>query len=111
MKVIKIEPNPSGSRPGLMEWNKPMPPDGWASISEELAQVFYPTDKQCAGFVTCEFDGTVCTSCVWNDEAYQTYIDSLPEPVEEVETPTQLDEIEAQVAYTAMMTDTLLTEV
>ena len=31
--------------------------------------------------------------------------DGLPEPVEK---PTQLDAIEAQVAYTAMMTDTLL---
>lgn len=29
----------------------------------------------------------------------------------EVEQPTQLDKIEAQVAYTAMMTDTLVTEV
>lgn len=31
--------------------------------------------------------------------------DPLPEPVEE---PTQLDKVEAQVTYTAMMTDTLL---
>jgi hypothetical protein len=31
--------------------------------------------------------------------------DGEPEPVE---TPTQLDAIEAQVTYTAMMTDTLL---
>lgn len=32
-----------------------------------------------------------------------------PLPVEDViETPSQLDRIEAQVAYTAMMTDTLL---
>ena len=35
-----------------------------------------------------------------------------PIPVEEVEEkPTQLDIIEAQVTYTAMITDTLLTEV
>lgn len=33
--------------------------------------------------------------------------DPLPEPVVE-ETPSQLDIIEAQVTYTAMMTDTLL---
>ena len=31
--------------------------------------------------------------------------DGQPEPIAE---PTQLDHIEAQVAYTAMMTDTLL---
>ena len=33
--------------------------------------------------------------------------DPVPEPVVD-ETPTQLDRIEAQVTYTAMMTDTLL---
>jgi hypothetical protein len=33
--------------------------------------------------------------------------DPLPKPAEVIE-PTQLDRIEAQVAYTAMMTDTLL---
>lgn len=32
----------------------------------------------------------------------------VPEPVQEPETPTQLDRVEAQVTYTAMMTDTLL---
>ena len=31
-----------------------------------------------------------------------------PQPVEPEEEPTQLDRIEAQVTYTAMMTDTLL---
>lgn len=31
-----------------------------------------------------------------------------PAPVQVEETPTQLDRIEAQLAYTAMMTDTLL---
>ena len=35
--------------------------------------------------------------------------DPIPEP-ETVETPSQRDRIEAQVTYTAMMTDTLLEE-
>lgn len=39
------------------------------------------------------------------DGAYTVEDDGQPEPVE---TPTQLDIIEAQVTYTAMMTDTLL---
>ena len=34
--------------------------------------------------------------------------DPLPEPEPAEEQPTQLDRIEAQVTYTAMMTDTLL---
>ena len=36
--------------------------------------------------------------------------DPLPQP-EIVEEPTQLDKIEAQVTYTALMTDTLIAEV
>lgn len=34
--------------------------------------------------------------------------DALPEPNPEHEAPSQLDRIEAQAVYTAMMTDTLL---
>lgn len=36
---------------------------------------------------------------------YEIFDNGIPEPTEQ---PTQLDMIEAQVAYTAMMTDTLL---
>lgn len=44
-------------------------------------------------------------------EAYgepEIYDDGQPDPAD---TPSQLDVIEAQVTYTALMTDTLLTEV
>lgn len=36
--------------------------------------------------------------------------DPLPEPEPTPTTPTQLDRVEAQVMYTALMTDTLLEE-
>ena len=39
---------------------------------------------------------------------YEIYDDGQPDPAE---VPSQLDVIEAQVTYTAMITDTLLTEV
>lgn len=42
---------------------------------------------------------------LWQDGAF--VYDPLPEP--EPETPNQLDRVEAQATYTAMMTDTLLT--
>ena len=46
---------------------------------------------------------------VWTGESWtiNTIIEPEPEPEPERE-PTQLDMIEAQVTYTAMMTDTLL---
>ena len=43
---------------------------------------------------------------IWQDNAF--VYDHLPEPDPEPETPSQLDRVEAQVTYTAMMTDTLL---
>lgn len=42
------------------------------------------------------------------EEAYNGEYTIEDDGVEEVSTPSQLDIIEAQVAYTAMMTDTLL---
>lgn len=47
------------------------------------------------------------TKFAWDDEDYEEVQMYLPNPVEE-NAPTQLDRIEAQLAYTAMMTDTLL---
>lgn len=41
---------------------------------------------------------------LWNEETNEYYYVKEPEP-------TQLDRVEAQVTYTAMMTDTLLPEV
>ena len=45
--------------------------------------------------------------CETNGYTYELIPEPDPEPVPEPE-PTQLDIIEAQVTYTAMMTDTLL---
>lgn len=110
MKIIKMEANPSGSRPGLMDWNRPTAPEGWSVMPEAFVSVFYPSDKECAGFVNCVFEDGQCTFCEWNEEAYQAYLAALPETTEVVEEPTQLDRVEAQATYTAIMTDTLLTE-
>ena len=51
------------------------------------------------------------TKWAWSDEdieEVQMYIPNYQPVVEESTAPSQLDIIEAQVAYTAMMTDTLL---
>ena len=45
--------------------------------------------------------------CTWDGTVWSVMDIPEPEPVPDPE-PTQLDLIEAQVAYTAMMTDTLL---
>ena len=74
--------------------------------------------------VLCADDGFVMRIDNIADYLRQTFEDgvltltNVPEPVEPEEPdypvdpePTQLDRIEAQVTYTAMMTDTLLEEV
>ena len=43
---------------------------------------------------------------LWQDGAF--VYDPLPEPEPVPEEPSQLDRVEAQATYTAMMTDTLL---
>ena len=47
------------------------------------------------------------TKFAWDDEDYEDVLLYIHSPVEK-NIPTQLDMIEAQVTYTAMMTDTLL---
>lgn len=72
-------------------------PEGWAVI---------PDDMECENFpfgeVEVEEINGVMTVTKWTAGI-------IPESESEVE-PTQLDRIEAQVVYTAMMTDTLLEE-
>ena len=50
-------------------------------------------------------DGDV-TDYIYNEDGTYTYSPIPEEP--KIVAPTQLDRIEAQIAYTAMMTDTLL---
>lgn len=60
------------------------------------------------GFVNITHDGETVLTVERNTEAYEAYINSLP-PAPEPE-PSEQDKLEAQVLYTALMTDTLLEE-
>lgn len=73
-------------------------PEGWALVREDVSTLEnFPFGE----VVAEEIDG-VMTMTQWIPG-------EMPEPEPEPEAePSQLDVIEAQVAYTAMMTDTLL---
>lgn len=114
MYIIKIEANKDGSRPPLQSWESQTQPDGFAYCTDEQKDVFYSTTP--AGFVDITIkddeDGNKIVDTI---EVNQAAVDKwneehpvLPEPDPE---PTQMEKIEAQVTYTAMMTDTLITEV
>lgn len=71
-------------------------PSGWAIIPEDMECENFPF-----GEITVD-DSTPPVVTSWTPG-------EMPEPEPEPEpAPTQLDIIEAQVTYTAMMTDTLL---
>lgn len=72
-------------------------PSGWAVIPDNMVCENFPFGE----VEVAEIDG-VMTVTKWTAGAMPE-----PEPEQEPE-PTQLDIIEAQVTYTAMMTDTLL---
>lgn len=72
-------------------------PEGWAIIPDGMETPNFP-------FGTVTVDSStppVVTSWVAG---------TIPEPETATETVSELDRLEAQVVYTAMMTDTLLTE-
>jgi len=53
---------------------------GLLIFPDEFLPVFYPSDKRVSGFVTITDDGSVVTSCAWNEEAYQKWCAENPEP-------------------------------
>lgn len=96
---------PCKCRPASTMRYRGLPEDFPAPVSGEIA--------------LCADDGFVLRTDIAEDYLRQTFENGVlmltntpePEPVEEEAVdsePTQLDRIEAQVTYTAMMTDTLL---
>lgn len=95
MLCIKIESNANGSHDymrGHVKCN-----EGWAVVPDDMVCENFPFGE----VEVAEVNG-VMTVTKWTPGEMPE-----PEPLPEPE-PTQLDIIEAQVTYTAMMTDTLL---
>lgn len=77
---------------------------GLLVFPDEFMPVFYPEDKQAAGFVTIRHDGETVTDCRWNEEAYQAWLAALPEPVDPPEPPpTELEQLRADVDFLAAL--------
>ena len=96
MRIIEIASQDNGAHSNQNSNSINTIPDGWAVIPDGLETENFPFGD----VIVEEIDG-VMTVTEWTP---------LPmpeiEPIEEQH--TQLDIIEAQVTYTAMMTDTLL---
>lgn len=96
MRIIEIAPLENGAHRN-QSGGLSVVPEGWAVV---------PADMECENFpfgeVEVEEVNGVMTVTKWTAGEMPK-----PDPVPEPE-PTQLDRIEAQTTYTAMMTDTLL---
>lgn len=96
MRIIEIAPLENGAHRNQTGGLSSVP-EGWAVVPDDLVTENFPF-----GEVTVEDVNGVPIVTKWDPLP-------LPEPEPEQEPePTQLDLIEAQVTYTAMMTDTLL---
>ena len=109
MKIIVKELYESGAYPSIQEGDVVAIPDGFALWPDTLDTAdFYAYN----GFVTLtieQVDGVdTVTAYAPNVEAWEAWKATLSEKSNKIEEPTQLDRIEAQIIYTAMMTDTLL---
>lgn len=94
MKIIEIKTNELGGHDN--QYFHGVVPSGWAAI---------PADMECKNFPfgdveVAEING-VMTVTKWIPGV-------MPDPEPEISEPSQLDRIEAQITYTAMMTDTLM---
>lgn len=96
MRIIEIAPLDNGAHRN-QNGELSVVPEGWAVVPADLVTKNFPFGE----VEVAEIDG-VMTVTKWTPGEMPE-----PDPAPEPE-PTQLDIIEAQVTYTAMMTDTLL---
>ena len=95
MRIIEIAPLDNGAHRN-QNGGLSVVPEGWAVIPADMETHNFPFGE----VEVAEIDG-IMTVTKWTPG-------EPPEPTPVTPEPTQLDIIEAQVTYTAMMTDTLL---
>lgn len=102
MRIIEIVALDNGAHRNQTS-NMFVIPDGWAVIPDGMETENFPF-----GTVTVEEVNGVMTVTDWTPGTMpEPEPEPEPEPAAEPE-PTQLDRVEAQATYTAMMTDTLM---
>ena len=86
MFIIRIEANPSGSRPPMQSWNGATPPEGFALATDAQKDVFYSTTP--AGFVNItvkeENGAKVVDTIEVNQEALDAFKATLPDPTDSI---------------------------
>lgn len=87
MNIIKLEPNSNQSYPPIQTWEVSYGaiPNGYALVQSKIDT---SAMQDYCGFVNLTIENNVVTAITGNEEAYQAYLASLPEPE-----PETLDEV------------------
>ena len=102
MTIIEIATLSNGAHRNQTTSGAMTPPEGWAIVPADMTTENFPFGEVEVSQTEVKGIGTVSVVTKWIPGV-------IPEPEPEPEPePSQLDVIEAQVTYTAMMTDTLL---
>jgi hypothetical protein len=92
MKIIRKQPNTSGSYPAPQTWNSNIPPSGYAFISDTVdTEDFYSHN----GFVTLIINGDTVTGYTVNVAAWEEWKANLPDPAENE--PTEEEDTSAML--------------
>lgn len=104
MLILYSEKDEYGRYLGIQESEFETVPEGCLEFPPEKWDVFFPPDKESGGFVDLVTEGDRITDVIWNEEAYQTWLSSRPEPVDPPEPPpTELEQLRADVDFLAAM--------
>ena len=92
--IFNKTPNSEGIHTAIQTWSKDVLPDGYAWFPAELMDKFYLAGKKIAGCVNATYDetGENVVDLVWNDEAYNTWVEKQPKWYE-LEIPRKISEL------------------
>ena len=84
MFIISKESNEFGGYPPLLTWDGVTPPEDFYFFPAEYYNEFYKEGKDFKGFVTYEEgENNTVKNVQWNEEAYQSFLLSLPDTTEQ----------------------------
>lgn len=92
MMILIPETDKFGCYLGIQESDFETVPDGCLEFPPEKWDVFFPSGKESGGFVDLQVEGNRIVDVTWNEEAYQAWLSSRPEPVDPEPAPPSLDD-------------------
>ena len=92
--IFNKTPNNEGIHTAIQTWSKDVLPEGYAWFPAELMDKFYLAGKKIAGCVNATYDeiGENVIDLVWNDEAYNAWVEKQPKWYE-LEIPRKINEL------------------